>query len=193
MPNIALGAAGRLHKLSPRLIAPVNRTMMRIVGRTVRVDHSARVYAARRDVRFTEMEYAVPREHGREAITRVLETIERLQLPVGFPLEFRIVAGDDAYLSTAHGRETAYIAVHQFTGMEFETYFRAVEAIMDEYGGRPHWGKRHYQSSATLAPRYPDWDAFAAVRERMDPDGVFANPYVDRVLGPVGAAVASSS
>jgi L-gulonolactone oxidase len=67
--------------------------------------------------------------------------------------------------------------------MEFETYMRGVEAIMDEYGGRPHWGKRHYQSAATLAPRYPAWEKFAAVRDRLDPERVFANDYTRRVLG----------
>ncbi|MEX2194559.1 MAG: D-arabinono-1,4-lactone oxidase [Thermoleophilaceae bacterium] len=192
LPNIMVGVAGRAGRIRPGLIPPLNRALMRAIGRTVRVDRSARVYASRRDVKFTEMEYALPREHGEEAIRRVLDTIERRRLPVGFPLEFRLVAGDDSYLSTAHGHDTAYIAVHQFKGMEFEGYFRAVERIMDDYGGRPHWGKRHYQSAATLAPRYPEWDAFAAVRERLDPDGLFSNDYVDRVLGPVGAAVSSS-
>jgi FAD/FMN-containing dehydrogenase len=96
-----------------------------------------------------------------------------------------VVAGDDALLSTAHGRATAYIAVHQYQGMEFETYFRAVEAIMEDYGGRPHWGKRHYQSAATLASRYPEWERFHQVRRRLDPEGRFENDYTRRVLGPV--------
>lgn len=190
LPNIAVGLGGRVGRARPSLIPAVNRALTKAVSRTVRVDRSARVYASRRDVKFTEMEYAIPRERGEEAIRRVLEAIERLELPVGFPLEMRFVAGDDAHLSTAHGRETAYIAIHQFSGMEFETYFRAVEAIMLELDGRPHWGKRHYQSAATLAPRYPDWDAFQAVRARLDPDGLFTNDYVERVLGPVGVAVA---
>ena len=56
---------------------------------------------------------------------------------------------------------------------------------MDGYGGRPHWGKRHYQSAHTLAARYPDWERFQAVRRRFDPEGRFANDYTDRVLGPV--------
>lgn len=191
LPNVVVGVAGRVGRWRPPLIPALNRAVTKAAGRTVRVDRSARVYASRRDVRFTEMEYAIPREAGEEAMRRVLEMIERRQLPVGFPLEFRLVAGDDAYLSTAHGRETAYIAVHQLHGMEFESYFRAVERIMDDYGGRPHWGKRHYQSAATLAPRYPEWDAFQAVRARLDPEGVFSNDYVERALGPVGARVSS--
>jgi L-gulonolactone oxidase len=146
-------------------------------------DHSHRVFATQRRVRFNEMEYGIPREHARAAVERVLAAIERRRLPVAFPLEVRFAAGDDALLSTAHGRETCYVAVHQYRGMEFETAFRAVEAIMDELGGRPHWGKRHYQTAATLAARYPGWDRFQAVRERLDPERVFTNDYVRRVLG----------
>ena len=71
-----------------------------------------------------------------------------------------------------------------FEGMEFEPFMRGVEEIMDGFGGRPHWGKRHFQTAETLRPRYPEWDRFAAVRERLDPEGRFANDYVRRVLGP---------
>jgi FAD/FMN-containing dehydrogenase len=126
----------------------------------------------------------VPREHGAEAARRVLELVRRRRLPVGFPIEVRVVAGDDALLSTAHGRDTVYVAVHQYRRMEFETYFRAVERIMEDYGGRPHWGKRHYRVAATLRPLYPEWDRFQAVRARLDPEGKFANDYSERVLGP---------
>jgi L-gulono-1,4-lactone dehydrogenase len=114
----------------------------------------------------------------------VLALIARRRLPIGFPIEVRVTAPDDALLSTAQGRPTGYIAVHQYRGMEFEGYFRAVEAIMDEYEGRPHWGKRHYQCAATLRARYPCWGRFLAVRERFDPERKFANDYVRRVLGP---------
>jgi L-gulonolactone oxidase len=152
-------------------------------------DRAYRVYATERNVRFTEMEYAIPRAHAREAVTRVLDLVERRRLPILFPLEVRFSAGDDAFLSTAHERETCYVAVHQFNRMEFETYFRAVEAIMNEYGGRPHWGKRHYQTADTLSARYPEWDRFQAVRARLDPRGTFANEYSQRVLGPVSTAV----
>jgi L-gulonolactone oxidase len=112
-----------------------------------------------------------------------MQLVEDRRLPILFPLEVRFAAGDDAYLSTAHQRDTCYIAVHQYNGMEFETFFRAVEAIMDSYGGRPHWGKRHYQTAATLAERYPEWERFQAVRRHLDPTGVFANDYTRRVFG----------
>ena len=187
--NRAMDLASRAGRRFPGLIPAIHRGFGRAVGRQTRTDHGYRVYASRRDVRFTEMEYAVPRENGVEAVRRVIELVRRRRLPVTFPIEVRVVAGDDAWLSTAHGRATVYVAVHQYRGMEFESYFRGVERIMDDYGGRPHWGKRHYQSAATLRPRYPDWDSFQAARLRLDPDGRFQNDYAERVLGPVGAPV----
>ena len=191
LENRVVDLVNRIGARFPSAIPRINRTISSLVGKSVRIDHGYRVYASRRDVRFTEMEYAIPREAAAVAVQRVLDTVERRRLPVGFPLELRFVAPDDAFLSTAHGRHTAYVAVHMYRGLEFESYFRAVEAIMDEYGGRPHWGKRHYQTAATLRPRYPDWDRFQAVRARLDPGGLFRNGYTDRVLGPVGAPVAA--
>jgi L-gulono-1,4-lactone dehydrogenase len=181
--NAVLGAFCRTGRHFPSLIPALNRRLAGLMGRSEHLDASNRVYANTRLVRFTEMEYAIPREHAAEALERVLALIERRRLPVGFPIELRVVAPDDALLSTAYERPTAYIAVHQYVGMEFETYFRAVEAIMDEYDGRPHWGKRHYQSAATLRPRYPQWERFAELRERFDPERRFENDYLRRVLG----------
>ena len=183
LENAVLGLFCRTGRAVPRLIPALNRALAKLMSGAEHVDASNRVYANKRLVRFTEMEYAIPREHVAEALERVLALIERRRLPVGFPIELRVVRPDDALLSTAYERPTAYLAVHQYVGMEFETYFRAVEAIMDDYEGRPHWGKRHYQSAATLRPRYPEWDRFAEIRERFDPERRFENDYLRRVLG----------
>ena len=147
-------------------------------------DRSDRVFASERRVRFTEMEYGVPREHGPEAARRVIEWVRGNRYPVFFPIEMRVAAGDDALLSPSHERDTAYIAVHQYRGMEWRRYFEAVEEIMGDYEGRPHWGKRHFQTAATLAPLYPEWEAFGAARQELDPNRVFANEYASAVLGP---------
>jgi FAD-linked oxidoreductase len=167
----------------PSRIPQLNRLATRLVGHSERVGRSSEIFTSRRLVRFTEMEYALPREHTAEAVRRVLEAIERLGLAVPFPIEVRTVAPDDAFLSTAAGRNSGFVAVHMYEGMAWQPYFRAVEAIMDELDGRPHWGKRHFQDAHTLRPRYPDWDRFQAVRARLDPDGRFANAWTDRVLG----------
>ena len=189
LENQALALLCQAGKRFPSWIPSINRLITRTLsGGSVKTDRSYKVFSTRRLVRFTEMEYAVPREHGPEALRRVLETIDRRGFAVPFPIEFRVVAGDDAFLSPTHERDCCYIAVHMYRGMTWEPYFRAVEAIMNDYEGRPHWGKRHFQSAATLAPRYPEWDRFQAVRARLDPDGAFSNEYTDRVLGSVGAS-----
>jgi L-gulono-1,4-lactone dehydrogenase len=181
--NAGLSLICRTGRRFPPAAPTLNRLMTSIMSNSTVCDRAYKVYATERKVRFTEMEYAIPREHALEAVQRVIDLVRRRSLPIMFPLEVRFAAADDALLSTANGRDTCYIAIHQYTGMEFETYFRAVEAIMDEYAGRPHWGKRHYQTADTLRERYPDWDRFAAVRGRLDPDRVFVNDYTRRVLG----------
>jgi L-gulonolactone oxidase len=183
LENKVLGAVCRTGRRFPGLAPRLNRLITGLMSESRIEDRAYKIYATTRAVRFTEMEYAIPRADARKALERVLALIEQRQLPILFPIEVRFAAPDDALLSTACGRDTCYIAVHQYTGMEYETYFRAVEAIMDECGGRPHWGKRHYQTAATLRDRYRDWDRFQAIRRRLDPDGIFANDYVRRVLG----------
>jgi L-gulonolactone oxidase len=185
LTNHAFGLICRLGRLLPGGIPQLNRLVTRLAGSSERVDRSAAIFASPRLVRFTEMEYALPREHTAVAVRRVLEMIEQRGLAVPFPIEVRTVAPDDALLSTAAGRDSGFVAVHMFEGMEWRAYFEAVEAIMDELGGRPHWGKRHFQTAATLRPRYPGWDRFQAVRASLDPRGLFGNAWTDRVLGPV--------
>jgi L-gulonolactone oxidase len=175
------GLFNRAARRFPRAIPAINRTMSRAASRRERVDWSFRIFASERLVRFFEMEYAVPRERAAEAVRGAREILERY--PVSFPIELRFVAADDALLSPAFGRDSAYVAVHLFEGMEWEAPFREVEALMSSFGGRPHWGKWSFLGAEELAPRYPEWDAFQAARARLDPDGRFMNDWVRHVLG----------
>lgn len=183
LENWALEAVSAAGKLFPRAIPSLSRFAAWLASGSTSIDRSDRIFANERRVRFTEMEYGVPREQGPEAVRRVIEWVRSNRYPVFFPIEMRVVAADDALLSPSHERDTAYIAVHQYRGMEWRPYFEAVEAIMNDYAGRPHWGKRHFQTAATLAPRFPRWDAFQAARQQLDPGRVFTNEYAQRVLG----------
>ena len=187
LTNHAFELFCRAGRRFPRRIPALNRAVTRLAGRSERVDRSDRIFASPRLVRFTEMEYALPREHVSLAVRRVFEAIEREGFAVPFPIEVRTAAADDALLSTATGRATGFVAVHMYRSMAWAPYFRAVAAIMDELGGRPHWGKRHFHTAATLRSLYPDWDRFQAVRARLDPEGRFVNAWADRVLGPLDA------
>jgi L-gulono-1,4-lactone dehydrogenase len=184
LENWALEALSATGRRFPGTIPSLSRLAGRLASGSRTVDRSDRVFANDRRVRFTEMEYGVPREHGPEAARRVIEWVRANRYPVFFPIEMRVAAGDDALLSPSHERDTAYIAVHQYRGMEWRPYFEAVEEIMASCGGRPHWGKRHFQSAATLAPLYPAWAEFQAARDELDPGRTFTNEYAERVLGP---------
>ncbi len=184
LENWALEAISAAGKAFPRAIPMLSRLAARLASGGTATDRSDRIFANERRVRFTEMEYGVPREHGPEAARRVIEWVRSNRYLVFFPIEMRVTAGDDALLSPSHERDTAYIAVHQYRGMEWRPYFEAVESIMDSYGGRPHWGKRHFQTAATLSERYPRWADFQAARDELDPGRVFTNEYAKRVLGP---------
>ncbi len=184
LENWALEALAATGKRFPASIPQLARLAARLASGGRVTDRSDRIFANERRVRFTEMEYGVPREHGPEAARRVIEWVRANRYPVFFPIEMRVTAADEAPLSTAHERDTAYVAVHQYRGMEWRPYFEAVEEIMDDYGGRPHWGKRHFQTAETLAPRYPHWADFQAARDQLDPSRTFTNAYAARVLGP---------
>ncbi|MGW1842676.1 D-arabinono-1,4-lactone oxidase [Streptomyces sp. NPDC001966] len=183
--NHLLRTVCELSRFVPGANAPLQRLGSHLAGYSHRIDRSDRIFTTPLRVPFVEMEYAVPREHTAEAVRAVRELARRPEFQVTFPIEVRWVAPDDAYLSPAAGRETCYIALHQYHKLDWEPYFRAAEAIFDSFGGRPHWGKQHFQTPETLRPRYPEWDSFQAVRTRLDPEGRFANAYVRRVLGEI--------
>jgi L-gulono-1,4-lactone dehydrogenase len=183
LENWALGALAATGRRLPRSIPSLARLAGRLASGGRTIDRSDRVFVNERRVRFTEMEYGIPREYGPEAVRRVIEWVRSNRYPVFFPIEMRVAAGDDALLSPSHDRDTAYIAVHQYRGMEWRPYFEAVEEIMNSYEGRPHWGKRHFQTAATLASRYPAWSEFQRARDELDPNRTFTNEYAARVLG----------
>lgn len=180
--NVAFGAANRVARRRPSLTRRLGKALPS-AGRVEYTEPSHQVFASARHVHFYEMEYAIPVDAVPEALNRVRAFVKAEAIPLLFPVEVRAVAGDDIALSTANGRETGYIAVHVYRGTPFRRYFEGVEAIMDDFDGRPHWGKLHFQRAETLAGRYPAWSDFQAVRDRLDPGRVFANAHLDRVLG----------
>ncbi|MEU2349411.1 D-arabinono-1,4-lactone oxidase [Modestobacter sp. NPDC049651] len=174
-------AAGRRF---PGLVRPLAGVSARALGERTMTDVAHRVFVSRRRVRFQEMEYAVPRAAAPAVLTELHRAVEASDWAVPFPVEVRVAAADDVPLSTAAGRDTAYVAVHVPARSEPGEYFAAFEAIATAAGGRPHWGKLHGLDAAALAGRYPRYAEFTALRDRLDPAGVLGNAYLDRVLGP---------
>lgn len=183
--NIGFGILCELGNRRPSLI-PRLATALPSSGTSVRTSDSHRIFASARLVRFLEMEWAIPRSECATALRRLRSMIDDEGHLVSFPVEVRFTAADDVALSTASGRDTAYVAVHMHKRMpssDTERYFGSVERIMRDLGGRPHWGKMHNMGADDLAPLYPRWNEFLELRERMDPRRAFANDYTDRVFG----------
>jgi len=167
----------------PALATPLARLGANTIGQREYTDRSNRVFTQRRDVRFREMEYAIPVASLRPAFEALRALIDRERWPLSFPIEVRVAAADDRWLSTAHGRDSAYLAVHRYWREDPTDYFTAVEELMQGFEGRPHWGKMHRLDAAMLRTRYPRFDDFVALRDRLDPDRRFHNAYLTRVLG----------
>ncbi len=146
-------------------------------------DWSYEVFVSPRRVRFREMEYAIPRAALPEVLHAIQAWVDRSDETVSFPIEVRFAAPDDIWMSTGYDRASAYVAVHQYHQIDYRPYFDGVEAIFQEHEGRPHWGKIHTLDAEVLRTRYPRFDDFRAVRDRLDPQRTFTNPYLDRVLG----------
>ncbi|MET8681209.1 D-arabinono-1,4-lactone oxidase [Streptomyces sp. NPDC004647] len=172
-----------LGRAVPATIPAVAEISSRALSARTYTDIPYRVFTSPRRVRFLEMEYALPREAAVGALREVKTLVERSSLRVGFPVEVRTAPADDITLSTASGRETAYIAVHTYRGTPHRAYFTAVERIMTAHGGRPHWGKLHSRDAGYLAGVYPRFGEFTALRDRLDPQRLFGNAYLRRVLG----------
>ena len=181
--NYGFGAVCAVGRLRPKWIPRLAKALPSSGGREY-VDTSYKVFASTRLVKFYEMEYSIPRSHVVDALNEVRSMVDSNGHLLNFPVEVRFTKADDMALSTSYGRDSAYIAVHIYKGMDYQPYFRDVEAIMRTHEGRPHWGKLHFRTAPDLAPAYPLFDEFLQLRKRLDPNRVFANEYTDRVLGP---------
>ncbi|MFD7259024.1 D-arabinono-1,4-lactone oxidase [Streptomyces sp. NPDC059874] len=183
LSNGLFQAVNSLGRAVPATIPSIARVASRALSARTYTDIPYKVFTSPRRVRFVEMEYAVPREQLVETLRELRATVDRSRLRISFPVEVRTAPADDITLSTASGRDTAYIAVHMYKGTPYQAYFTAAERIFTAHGGRPHWGKVHTRDAEYFAEAYPRFGEFTALRDRLDPDRVFGNDYLRRVLG----------
>ena len=183
LSNTVFGALNRVGNAVPRAVGRINRLSSRALTARTYSDVSHRVFTSSRRVVFREMEYALPRAVGLQALTEVRALIEQRGWRISFPVEIRQAPADDIWLSTAHERESVYLAFHMNAQTDHTEYFSEVERVLRAYDGRPHWGKLHARTAEDLAPAYPRFGDFVALRDTVDPDRLLTNRYLDRVLG----------
>ncbi len=132
-----------------------------------------------RDLKFDEMEYAVPAEAGPQCFNTIRRIVrEKFRQTIAWRVLYRTIKSDDNYLSPCYGRDTVTISLHHNAGLPFTEYFQSIEPVFREFGGRPHWGKKHNLQGKELSSLYPRWEAFLQVRQQMDPTGIFLNDYL---------------
>lgn len=182
LENTAFGAVCQVGKIAPKFVPRLAKALP-ASGTTRYVDESYRVFSSARRVKFVEMEYAIPRETCTEVLGRITKMIDQRGFKIGFPVEVRFTAADTIPLSTSSERDSAYIAVHMFKGVDYTSYFNAVAGIMAEYAGRPHWGKMHFLASDELEALYPKWQTFQSAKRILDPEGTFENEYSRKIFG----------
>ncbi|HUJ27704.1 MAG TPA: D-arabinono-1,4-lactone oxidase [Myxococcales bacterium] len=181
--RIAFAALLSLSRIAPAIIPAVNRVVRAVYflpRRTV----------ARSDLALTipmppvheEVEYAVPLERAAEALRGLRALIDRERLRVNFVAELRFVAPDEAWLSPAYGRPTAYLGAYMARAPGIDRYFALFEQLMQALGGRPHWGKQFSLDAGALRAAHPNLARFAALRDALDPEGRFDNDWLSRVL-----------
>ncbi|MFE4551729.1 D-arabinono-1,4-lactone oxidase [Streptomyces sp. NPDC056785] len=183
LSNGVFQVANLFGRAVPAAIPAIAKVSSRALSARTYTDIPYKVFTSPRRVRFVEMEYAVAREALVDTLRELKAMVDRSPLRVSFPVEVRTAPADDITLSTASGRESAYIAVHMFRGTPYQAYFTAAERIFTAHEGRPHWGKVHTRDAGYFSGVYPRFGEFTALRDRLDPDRRFANDYLRRVLG----------
>ncbi len=183
LSNSVFAATCRLGYLLPGVIPTVNSLASRALSARSYTDAPYKVFTSPRRVRFKEQEYAIPREDLADVLAEVRALFDRKDWRISFPIEVRVAPADDLWLSTASGRDSAYLAFHIYHPSPHEDYFRETEAIMTAACGRPHWGKMHTRDADYLRGVYPRFGDFVALRDKLDPDRRFGNAYLRQVLG----------
>ena len=184
LENVGLGMLAYPCRLIPTtfMCKSMNKIGSTLISSTKDINSSYKAIITPRWVKFIEMEYAVPMNEGVEVFQEIKTWIEKNNIRVEFPVEFRYVKQDDIYLSPFYQRDSAVIAVHMLKGMPWKKYFEGCETIFRKHNGRPHWGKRHTLKAHEFAILYPKWQDFQGIRKKLDPEGIFLTPYLKELF-----------
>ncbi|WP_313034894.1 D-arabinono-1,4-lactone oxidase [Acinetobacter sp.] len=177
-----LTLCSELTRLLPRTNPYLQKMLGVFLKPTCYVDWSNQIFPTPRNTRFNEMEYQIPAALGLQCLDEVLAVLRKHKVPMFFPIEFRYVKADNIWLSPFYQRDSVSISIHQFYKQDYHAIFDLVEPIFQKYQGRSHWGKLHSMSAALLRELYPQWDDFMALRQQLDPQQKWLNPYLKQLF-----------
>ncbi|WP_299166518.1 FAD-binding protein [uncultured Arthrobacter sp.] len=130
-----------------------------------------------------QSEYLIPREHAVDAV-RAVRGLSAEIAPLLQVNEIRTVAADELWLSSSYGTDA--VGLH-FTWVQdqpaVEALLPELEAALEPFAARPHWGKLFTLGAHDFDRLYPRMEDFRVLAKRLDPEGVFANPFTAAVMG----------
>ena len=147
-----------------------------------KVAYSSEIYPIEYVPNFHELEYAIPVAHGPAALRAVRDLMLTRHTDCLYPVEYRFVAGDPAWISPFHEQDSVTISVSGGPGLDYWAYLADVDAILRGFGARPHWGKLHFSHAEDLAALFPRIGAFRDLRRRLDPEGRFLNDHLRQLF-----------
>ncbi len=153
------------------------------LGAHERMDRAYRIYPMVYDPNFHEVEYFLPLERWRDILVEMRRLMLRWHPLSVYPLEIRLVAAEDAWMSPNYQRDNLVVSISGQPGVDYWPYLRACDSLFAEFGGRPHWGKLHFMTADRVARLFPKYEGFLEVRRRFDPHGVFLNDHLRPLFG----------
>lgn len=180
--NIGYQLLSEWSRTHPKFYKPFSKFSAKGVPKGTWRNHSNKIFATKRWVRFKEMEYNVPKAKFQECMEEIMDTIHKRDFRVHMPIEVRYVKADNIMISPAHGRDAVYMAVHQYNGMDYLEYFKTIEEIFWKYEGRPHFGKMNTMNKAQFSNIQPHWQKFIDIQKQCDPKGIMLNDYLKEIF-----------
>ncbi|MGN5534890.1 D-arabinono-1,4-lactone oxidase [Acinetobacter sp. Lyrl_1] len=177
-----LNFCSEITRVFPQLNPYLQSLLGVFIKPSTHVDWSSQIFPTPRNTKFNEMEYQLLAEQGLACLEELLAVLKQQRVAMFFPIEFRYVKGDDIWLSPFYGRDSVSISIHQFYKQDCQHIFKWVEPILQKYQGRPHWGKLHSMQADQLRELYPKWDDFMQLREQLDPQQKWINPYLRQIF-----------
>ncbi|MCD7108689.1 FAD-binding protein [Rhizobium sp. DKSPLA3] len=148
-----------------------------------KIAYSSEIYPIEYVPNFHELEYAVPLRYGKQACREVRKLMLEKHPTCIYPIEYRFTAGDGGWISPFYEQDSITLSVSGQPGTDYWNYLKDVDDILRQFGSRPHWGKLHFLGSEDVTALYPRAGDFRALREKLDPGGVFLNDHLRQLFG----------
>lgn len=129
-----------------------------------------------------QAEYFVPMEYGYQALMAI-EQMHAQITPYLFISEIRTIAEDQLWMSPFYRKPS--VAIHFTFKPEWEAVQQLlprIEAALDPYHVRPHWGKLFALSPKVLQSRIDRLADFKSLMKEYDPESKFRNAFLNKNL-----------